>query len=70
MEPVATAETSVTSQTTAALSHREIMIVFGAVLTGMFLSALDQTIVGTALPRIVSELHGFQLTRGSPRPTC
>src|SRR5476649_925031 len=25
----------------------------------MFLAALDQTIVGTALPRIVSELNGF-----------
>src|ERR1700716_1897025 len=29
-----------------------------AVLLGLFLAALDQTIVGTALPRIVTDLHG------------
>jgi len=32
--------------------------VLGAVLLGLFLSALDQTVVGTALPRIVTDLHG------------
>ncbi|HEY6736260.1 MAG TPA: MDR family MFS transporter [Candidatus Saccharimonadia bacterium] len=30
-----------------------------SVLTGMFLAALDQTIVGTALPKIVTDLGGF-----------
>ena len=35
--------------------------VLGAVLLGLFLSALDQTVVGTALPRIVTDLHGNQL---------
>lgn len=45
---------------TTALSHRHVLIVFGAVLTGMFLSALDQTIVSTALPTIVGELGGLQ----------
>jgi EmrB/QacA subfamily drug resistance transporter len=34
------------------------MEILGAVLLGIFLSALDQTIVGTALPTIVSELQG------------
>src|SRR5690349_6088994 len=29
-----------------------------AVLLGLFLSALDQTVVGTALPRIVTDLSG------------
>src|SRR5438477_5840751 len=29
-----------------------------AVLLGLFLAALDQTVVGTALPRIVTDLHG------------
>ena len=33
----------------------------GAVLLVLFLSSLDQTIVGTALPRIVTELHGDNL---------
>jgi EmrB/QacA subfamily drug resistance transporter len=32
-----------------------------AILLGLFLSALDQTIVGTALPTVVSELHGNAL---------
>jgi EmrB/QacA subfamily drug resistance transporter len=30
-----------------------------SVISGMFLAALDQTIVGTALPRILSDLKGF-----------
>jgi EmrB/QacA subfamily drug resistance transporter len=29
-----------------------------AVLLGLFLAALDQTVVGTALPKIVTDLHG------------
>jgi EmrB/QacA subfamily drug resistance transporter len=33
--------------------------VAGLLLT-LLLSALDQTIVGTAMPRVVSELHGFE----------
>lgn len=36
------------------------VILFG-VLLGLFLSALDQTIVATALPRIVADLHGLDL---------
>ena len=32
-----------------------------AILLGLFLSALDQTIVGTALPRIVTDLRGNEL---------
>jgi EmrB/QacA subfamily drug resistance transporter len=35
--------------------------VLGAVLLALFLAALDQTIVGTALPRIVAELRGDNL---------
>ena len=41
------------------LSHRQILVVMGGLLTGMFLSALDQSIVGTALPRITSDLGGL-----------
>lgn len=41
------------------LTHRQIMVVMGGLMVGMFLSALDQSIVGTALPRITSELGGL-----------
>ncbi len=43
------------------IDSRTRMEILGAILLAMFLSALDQTIVGTALPRIVSELHGNDL---------
>ena len=42
-----------------ALTHRQILIVFSGLMIGMFLAALDQTIVGTALPTIVNSLHGL-----------
>jgi EmrB/QacA subfamily drug resistance transporter len=41
------------------LSHRQILVVMGGLMTGLFLAALDQSIVGTALPRITSELGGL-----------
>jgi len=37
------------------------MEILFAILLGLFLSALDQTIVGTALPRVVTDLQGNQL---------
>jgi EmrB/QacA subfamily drug resistance transporter len=40
------------------LSGRQREVVLFAVLLGLFLGALDQTVVGTALPRIVTDLHG------------
>src|ERR1700726_4340537 len=42
----------------AYLGHRQILTVMGALLLGMLLAALDQTIVSTALPTIVGDLHG------------
>lgn len=41
------------------LSHKQILVVMSGLMVGMFLSALDQSIVGTALPRITSELGGL-----------
>src|SRR6266849_431642 len=41
------------------LTHRQILVVFSGLMIGMFLAALDQTIVGTALPTIVNRLHGL-----------
>ena len=40
------------------LPHPVRMQILGAVLLGILLAALDQTIVGTALPRIVTDLKG------------
>jgi EmrB/QacA subfamily drug resistance transporter len=41
------------------LSHRQILVVLTGLMSGMFLAALDMSIVGTALPRIVSDLGGL-----------
>jgi EmrB/QacA subfamily drug resistance transporter len=42
------------------LPIRQKITIMLAVMSGMMLAALDQTIVATALPRIVSELHGLR----------
>jgi EmrB/QacA subfamily drug resistance transporter len=42
------------------LGKRRTLIVFSGLMLGMLLAALDQTIVSTALPRIVRDLGGFQ----------
>jgi EmrB/QacA subfamily drug resistance transporter len=44
---------------TPELSHRQILTIMSGLLLGMLLAALDQTIVSTALPRIVGDLHGL-----------
>jgi EmrB/QacA subfamily drug resistance transporter len=40
------------------LSRRSILLIIGALMLGMLLAALDQTIVSTALPTIVGDLKG------------
>ncbi|MGN6473104.1 MAG: MDR family MFS transporter [Mycobacteriales bacterium] len=42
-----------------ALTPRQIRLVFVGLILGMFLAALDQTIVATALPTIVGDLGGL-----------
>ena len=42
------------------ITDRDRSLVFLAVLLALFLAALDQTIVSTALPRIVSDLQGIK----------
>ncbi|MDY7105027.1 MAG: MDR family MFS transporter [Actinomycetota bacterium] len=41
-------------------THREIMRILSGMLAGMFLAAMDQTIVATALPRILEDLGGIE----------
>ncbi|MFE7747530.1 DHA2 family efflux MFS transporter permease subunit [Streptomyces sp. NPDC057428] len=41
-------------------SRRSVLVSIGALLLGLLLAALDQTIVSTALPTIVSELGGLE----------
>lgn len=43
-----------------ALPRRDLILTVIGLMLGLLLAALDQTIVGTAMPRIVSELHGFE----------
>lgn len=42
------------------LSRRRIVFVLVSVMLGMLLSALDQTVVGTAMPRVIADLNGLQ----------
>ncbi len=58
-------ETSTTSATQGTgtaggeFTHRQILVIMSGLLLGMLLAALDQTIVATALPRIVGDLGGL-----------
>jgi EmrB/QacA subfamily drug resistance transporter len=49
----------VNAATQERLTGRALWTVFGALMLGMFLAALDQTIVSTALPTIVGDLGGL-----------
>jgi EmrB/QacA subfamily drug resistance transporter len=42
------------------LSHRQILQIFSGLMVGLFLAALDATIVNTALPEIGGDLGGLQ----------
>lgn len=42
------------------LTQRTVWLIFGALMASMFLSSLDQSIVGTAMPTIVGELDGVE----------
>lgn len=44
-----------------ALTHRQILAILGGLMAGMFLAALDQTIVATAVRTIADDLQGLSL---------
>jgi EmrB/QacA subfamily drug resistance transporter len=52
--------TGVTLDAPAALPRRALYATVAGLMLALLLAALDQTIVGTAMPRVVSELHGFE----------
>ncbi len=45
----------------ATLDQRSKLVILAGVLLSLFLASLDQTIVSTALPRIVADLQGIEL---------
>ena len=49
------------SSESARLSHRQILEVLAGLMLGMFLAALDQTIVASAIRTIGDDLHGLSM---------
>jgi EmrB/QacA subfamily drug resistance transporter len=58
-----TTSSAVDQQSTdsGALSHRQILTILTGLMLAMFLAALDQTVVSTAIRTISDDLHGFSL---------
>src|SRR5437764_8308060 len=42
------------------LPRRDLVLTVAGLMLSLLLAALDQTIVGTAMPRIVADLQGFE----------
>jgi len=56
------AQTTVAAPKATSLSElprRQVYLTLAGLLLAMLLSALDQTVVGTAMPRVIAELRGF-----------
>jgi EmrB/QacA subfamily drug resistance transporter len=53
------AEPAVNAGPAEGLSRRRVWLIMSGLLLGVMLAALDQTIVATALPTIVGDLHGY-----------
>ena len=65
-QPLPEPEPSITAggaapQSLMLLPPRRKLAILGAILLTMFLASLDQTVVGTALPRIITDLNGANL---------
>ncbi|MQA10856.1 MAG: DHA2 family efflux MFS transporter permease subunit [Pseudonocardiaceae bacterium] len=48
-------------QSAGSLTHKQILTILAGLMTGMFLAALDQTIVGTSIRTIADDLNGLSL---------
>ncbi len=49
------------NQSTGEMSHREVWIVLIGLMSGMFLAALDQSVVGAAMRTIADDLGGLSM---------
>ncbi|MFD5131658.1 MFS transporter [Streptomyces olindensis] len=58
-ETAAVPEEAAPSSPPGGLTHRQILTILSGLLLGMFLAALDQTIVSTAIRTISDDLHGL-----------
>ena len=54
-----TARAAAVADSGGVMSHRQIMFVIYGLMAGMFLSALDQTVVGTSIRTIADDLNGL-----------
>ena len=57
----APATTSGAPRASTELSHRQILTILSGLMMGMFLAALDQTIVATSIRTIADDLHGLSI---------
>jgi len=57
-DPVSASAAAAGNGALPGLSRRSVLLIIGALMLGMLLAALDQTIVSTALPTIVGDLKG------------
>ena len=57
----APATTTASPPASEGFTHRQILAIMSGLMMGMFLAALDQTIVSTALPTIVGDFHHSNL---------
>ena len=54
-------EAAIAAAKSGQMSHRDILLVLIGLMSGMFLSALDQSVVGTAMRTIADDLQGLEL---------
>jgi len=59
--PAAHPATSGAPRASIELSHRQILTILSGLMMGMFLAALDQTIVATSIRTIADDLHGLSI---------
>ncbi|MEN9343001.1 MAG: hypothetical protein RIR24_588 [Actinomycetota bacterium] len=61
MARAARKEAAMAAAKSGQMSHRDILLVLIGLMSGMFLSALDQSVVGTAMRTIADDLKGLEL---------